>query len=73
MPPAGFEPTIRASERQQTHALGLSAAKIGQPKLDDLIYIETCYSVWQTLCVMDSCDQTDIDCTNSLPSVRYNL
>jgi hypothetical protein len=28
MPPVGFEPTIPASERQQTHALGIAATGI---------------------------------------------
>jgi len=33
MPPAGFEPTIPASERPQTHALDRAADGIGSPTL----------------------------------------
>ena len=33
MPPAGFEPTIPASERPQTHALDRAATGIGQLEL----------------------------------------
>jgi len=34
MPPAGFERTIPAGERQQTHALDRAATEIGQFKHD---------------------------------------
>ena len=30
MPPAGFEPTIPASERSQTHTLDRAATEIGE-------------------------------------------
>jgi len=33
MPPAGFEPAIPASERQQTHALDRAATVIGSPNI----------------------------------------
>jgi hypothetical protein len=49
LPPRGFEPRIRASERHQTHALHRSASRIGRPKLDDQICIET---VGQTVYVI---------------------
>ena len=32
MPPAGFEPTILAGDRLQTHALDRSATRIGWPR-----------------------------------------
>jgi hypothetical protein len=32
MPPAGFEPTIPANERPQTHALDRAAAGIGNTR-----------------------------------------
>jgi hypothetical protein len=32
MPPAGFEPTIPASERPQTHALDRAATAIGESR-----------------------------------------
>jgi hypothetical protein len=34
MPPEGFEPTIPASERPQTHALDRAATGIGRQKLN---------------------------------------
>jgi hypothetical protein len=34
MPPAGFEPSIPASERQQTHALDRAATGIGAWEYD---------------------------------------
>jgi hypothetical protein len=67
---AGFQPIIRASGQQRAQVC--SKAGIGQPKLNYLIYIETCYSVKQTLCVTDSCDLIDTGCINSLHFVRYN-
>jgi hypothetical protein len=35
MPPAGFEPTIPASELPQTHAIDGAATEIGKP----LVYV----------------------------------
>jgi hypothetical protein len=38
MPPVGFEPTILASERPQTHALERTATEIGRINLVTLMF-----------------------------------
>jgi len=39
MPPVGFEPTISAGERPQTHALDRAATGIGVPQLCCVLFI----------------------------------
>jgi hypothetical protein len=39
MPPAGFEPTIPASERPQTHAFERAATGIAPPIISEVIFI----------------------------------
>jgi hypothetical protein len=41
MPPAGFEPTIPANERPQTHALDRAATGIGEVAYFTTIYYRT--------------------------------
>jgi len=39
MPPPGFEPTIPASKRPQTHALDRAATGVGHVNVNDLIFL----------------------------------
>jgi hypothetical protein len=44
MPPVGFEPTISAGERRQTHALERAVAGTGSNSLESKIYTEGFFS-----------------------------
>jgi hypothetical protein len=48
MPPAGFEPTIPASERPQTHALDRAAAGFDIPRFKEFAFSLLCSLVTYT-------------------------